>query len=313
MYRYDYFNHPTGVVTGIGTGGGTGSGSGLTDEQQELLNELALFKADADRLDEPFPISTHLLNTMNEATGAAREVVDLSAWKNTVVAPELRGNDDATKAEWAQWSQFASQSDLESSQNDLFAWVFNNVVQQSWLTNTFDPWKTEMDLYQPQTYQIFDRQTGAFRLRPPQNKVTANGFYVCFPMSHYTFTNNAEAFYFELGTHGSGPVDPIATRSFEFTVFNASPTYNVRVVANNGQTNQPILFVRGSTVSTQVSNTLIGPNQAVRFVFVPWWQSPYRRLAPNTLFEQQCPAFVETDWYANTSPTLLPPNTSLLV
>ena len=318
MYRVGYFPRPS-----------TGTGTGLNPEQTRLLTDLKAFEDFGSEMFGAGTLNGHLQNVFGLAQTAKAGVDHLRLWREAVIPDKYAAEGSFSTIDSAQaWNKLLArdevqpvvlQSAVDSDPNNTIVTDADFLPLLGWKNGienwqgTMNAWKAMIESYQSVTYQILQRESGLFRLRPPNDKVTPNGFYVCFPTSHFTFTNNAEGFYFELGTHEPGTVDPIASGSFEFTVFNASPTHNVRVCANNGKSNQPILFVRGSAVSTQVSNTLIGYKQAVRFVYVPWAQSPYTRKAPNTVFEQQCPAFVETDWYFNTSPTLQPPNNQLLL
>ena len=169
-----------------------------------------------------------------------------------------------------------------------------------------DMWRAAIDQWKSDTnaevIHVTDAPNTFFcRLRPPNRKVRANALYVVTGTGHYS-TSSYELFYFRLITHGPN-MDALASKAFQFMIFNNSTTFSCRITCNNtlGML-QPVVFVRGTVVSKSIGNTIIGPRQGVRFTFVPLEFSTY------TKDGRICPAFIEEDVFINTSQTLLPPS-----
>ena len=324
MYAIGYFYGPWEDGSGGGSdsgGSGTGTGTGLTNEQKALLDEMKWFKDEAAQ-SRSEPLGQLLYNMMDDSAGAAFYSEPVYWWWTNAVPDVFKkqaGDPDSSRAK-AYWESLLTRSHVQTNAlaaasnanpdnviltvGDLLPLEAWRVQTDTW-RGTTDTWRAAIDQWKSDTNaEVFDvtetPNTFFCRLRPPNRKVRANALYIVNGTGHYSLTNY-ELFYFRLLTHGPNQ-DVLAQKAFQFTVFNNSSTWNCRVTCNNNSTLQPVLFVRGQTVSKSVGNSIIGPRQGVRFTFVPLAFSTYQKDG------RTCPAFIEEDVFINTSQTLLPPN-----
>lgn len=200
------------------------------------------------------------------------------AWKDSV--DRWRTDTDTILQAFGTWK-----TGVDADVDALELWKFNTSTQNSAI----------------EMFLVTDTPNTFFcRLRPPNRQVQSNAVYLVSGTGHYSLVDY-ELFYFRLITHGPNP-DTLANQPFQFTVFNNSTQWSCRVTCNNLSPVAPVVFVRGTTVSKSVGNTIIRPRQGVRFTFIPLGASTYIKDG------HVCPAFLEDDLSINTSLTLLPPN-----